>query len=92
MQEAGAEAAGLILNAGAYTHTSIALLDALRSIAIPSIELHLSNPHAREPYRRVSYVGMGTTGVICGFGAIGYALALDAIARLIEKRAKPDVE
>lgn len=86
LQEAGAKAKGVILNAGAYTHTSIALLDALKSIEIPSIELHLSNPGSREAFRHQSFVGMGVNGVICGFGAHGYILALDAMRRLIENR------
>ena len=79
-------AAGLILNPGAYTHTSIALMDALEAVSIPKIELHLSNVHAREPFRRHSYVSPAVNGVICGFGASGYALALDAMARLINNR------
>ena len=88
VQEANREGAGLIVNAAAYTHTSIALHDALSAAAIPKIELHLSNIHAREPFRRHSYVALASDGVICGFGAAGYALALDAMAGLIEKRLK----
>ncbi|MEO0399684.1 MAG: type II 3-dehydroquinate dehydratase [Pseudomonadota bacterium] len=88
VQEAGEKADGLILNAAAYTHTSIALLDALKAITIPVIELHLSNPSAREPFRHHSYVGMGADGVVCGFGADGYLIALDGVRRLIEKRGK----
>jgi len=88
IQEAAQEAGGLILNAGAYTHTSLAILDALRMVKTPVIELHLSNPHAREAFRRTSYVAMAADGVIAGFGAAGYGLALDAVAGLIENRAK----
>ena len=83
IQEAGAQAAALILNAGAYTHTSVAILDALKTLSIPAIELHLSNPHRREEFRRHSYVALGSTGVIAGFGAAGYELAVDAAAGLI---------
>ena len=83
IQEARTEAAALILNAGAYTHTSVAILDALKTLSIPAIELHLSNPHRREEFRRHSYVALGSTGVIAGFGAAGYELAVDAAAGLI---------
>lgn len=76
------EAAAVIINAGAFTHTSIALLDAIRSIRTPVIEVHLSNPHAREAFRHKSYVGMAAKGTICGFGADSYLLALEAAAKL----------
>lgn len=85
IQEAGEKAAGLILNAGAYTHTSIALHDAIRSIApLPVIELHLSNIHARESFRHKSMIAPVATGMICGFGPLGYTLALQAIAARIQ--------
>jgi 3-dehydroquinate dehydratase-2 len=84
IQEARESADGIIINAGAYTHTSIAILDALRAAALPVIEVHLSNIHRRESYRRHSYVSEAAQGMICGFGAHGYLLALDAMARLIE--------
>jgi 3-dehydroquinate dehydratase-2 len=70
---------GIILNAGAYTHTSIALMDAIASVEIPTIELHLSNVHAREAFRHQSYIAKVALGVICGFGATGYTLAMDAM-------------
>ncbi|WP_113910800.1 type II 3-dehydroquinate dehydratase [Roseovarius dicentrarchi] len=70
---------GIILNAGAYTHTSIALMDAISSVELPVIELHLSNVHAREDFRHVSYIARVALGVICGFGAAGYPLAMDAL-------------
>ncbi|WP_422028614.1 type II 3-dehydroquinate dehydratase [Roseovarius sp.] len=77
---------GLILNAGAYTHTSIALMDAISSVELPAIELHLSNVHARESFRHTSYIARVAVGVICGFGPAGYELAIDAMARHLEAR------
>ena len=79
-QSEGAKA--VILNAGALTHTSLALYDAIKSIKTPVIEVHISNPAAREAYRHKSYVGMAALGSIAGFGAYGYELALDAAAKL----------
>ena len=79
-QAAGAKA--VILNAAGLTHTSLALYDAIRSIKTPVIEVHISNPAAREAYRHKSYVAMAAKGTIAGFGAYGYELALDAAARL----------
>ena len=83
LHEAQADAAkAVILNAGAYTHTSLALYDAIRSITTPVIEVHISNPAAREAYRHHSYVGMAAKGAITGMGVYGYELALEAVARL----------
>ena len=71
---------GIVLNAGAYTHTSVAIHDALIAAEVPVIELHLSNVHARESFRHTSYIAPVALGLICGFGAQGYILALDAMA------------
>jgi len=84
IQEARESADGIILNAGALTHTSVALLDALSAAELPVIEVHLSNIFRRESFRHHSYVSLAASGVICGLGAQGYELALDAIANLIE--------
>lgn len=70
---------GIILNAGAYTHTSVALLDAISSCEVPTIELHLSNIHAREEFRQHSFISRVAVGQICGFGAYGYTLSIDAM-------------
>jgi 3-dehydroquinate dehydratase-2 len=83
LHEANADRAkGVILNAGGYTHTSVALHDAVKAITVPVVEVHLSNPHAREPFRHRSYVGRAAKGTVAGFGALGYLLALDAVAKL----------
>ena len=82
LQEARDKAAAVVLNAGAYTHTSVALHDAIKAIAIPVIETHLSNPAAREDFRHVSLVGQAAKGVIAGFGAASYLLAIEAAALL----------
>lgn len=83
LHEAGSrKVLAVILNAGALTHTSIALHDAVKAIPVPVIEVHLSNPHAREVFRHHSFISSVARGTICGFGALSYALALDAAARL----------
>jgi len=79
-QATGAKA--VLLNAGAYTHTSIALLDAIKAIEVPVIEVHLSNPSSREPFRHVSYVGMGAVDCVQGLGSHGYLVALERAAGL----------
>jgi len=83
VQEARENACAIILNAAAYTHTSIAVHDALKMADIPIIEVHLSNVYKREEFRHKSYVSGVAQGVICGFGAQGYELALDAVAKLV---------
>jgi 3-dehydroquinate dehydratase-2 len=80
IQEARAKARGIILNAGAFSHTSIAILDALQAAELPVIEVHLSNIFRREPYRNHSYVTLASKGIICGLGPKGYELALEAMA------------
>ena len=83
LHEAQAERAkAVILNAGGFTHSSIAIHDAVKAIAVPVIEVHLSNPHARESFRHRSYITRVAKGTIAGFGAAGYELALDAAVRL----------
>ena len=84
LHEAGARGAlAVLLNAGALTHTSVAIHDAIKGIAVPVIEVHLSNIHRREPFRHQTYVSQAATGVICGLGSQGYSLALEAMANLI---------
>ena len=82
IQEARLEASALVLNPAAYGHTSIAILDALKMLAIPVIECHLSNPAAREAFRRKTYVSLAATGVVSGFGGASYELAVEAAAGL----------
>jgi len=83
IHEAGGQHAGIILNAGAYTHTSIALMDAIASVELPVVEVHLSNIHARESFRHRSYIAPVAIGQICGFGVHGYVLAIQALQRCI---------
>jgi 3-dehydroquinate dehydratase-2 len=86
LQEARGAAAGVILNAGAYTHTSVAVHDALKALEIPIIEVHISNPYRREPFRHTSFISTVATGVICGVGAQGYTLAVQALATLLSAK------
>jgi 3-dehydroquinate dehydratase-2 len=83
VQEVPGRFAGLILNAGAYSHTSVALLDALRTLDEPLIEVHLSNIYQREAFRQHSYISLAAKGVICGFGPQGYVMALRALAAML---------
>jgi len=83
VQEARSKSSGVIVNPGAYSHTSIALLDAFRALDKPIVEVHLSNIHQRERFRHHSYISSVAKGVIMGFGAMGYVLALDAMAALV---------
>ena len=77
----------IIVNAGAYTHTSVALLDALKACGLPVIEVHLSNIHQREDFRHHSFVSKAAVGMICGFGGYGYEMALEAAARILNKQS-----
>ncbi|MFC7050767.1 type II 3-dehydroquinate dehydratase [Emcibacter nanhaiensis] len=83
IQEARGTAQAIIINAGAYTHTSVALMDALLAVGLPVIEVHLSNIFKREEFRHHSYISPASVGVICGFGSRGYLLALDALADIL---------
>ena len=83
VQKAGKEAAGLIINAGGLSHSSISILDGLLSIKIPKIEVHISNLFSREEFRQHSYLSKGVDGFICGFGINGYALAIQGLLKLI---------
>ncbi len=83
IQEAGKSFDGIVINPGAYSHTSIAIPDALLAVGLPVVEVHLSNIHRREMFRATSYVSKAAQGVICGFGPQGYDLALEAMARLL---------
>ena len=87
IQQANGRFAAIVINAGAYTHTSIAILDALVAAEVPVFEVHLSNIFRREDFRHVSYVSRAATGVICGLGALGYELAIEAAAKMQERHA-----
>ena len=79
LQEVGFEYDGIVLNAGAYTHTSIALLNCIRSLRCPVVEVHISNVHAREEFRHKSIISAACLGVICGFGLAGYKMAIEGL-------------
>ncbi|PLU27145.1 type II 3-dehydroquinate dehydratase [Sinorhizobium medicae] len=85
LHEAGEKSVGIAINPAAYGHTSIAMHDAIRAITVPVVELHLSNIHAREEFRHKSMIAPAVKGVICGFGAQSYILALHALKNLTEK-------
>lgn len=87
IQEARKEAGAVVLNAGAYTHTSVAIHDALKALTIPVVEVHLSNPGNRENFRRRSFVAPAASGLVAGFGALGYRLAIEAAVELANKRS-----
>ena len=88
IHEAREKAAGIILNAGAYTHTSVALHDALKAVGLPAIEVHLSNVYKRESFRHHSYISPVSDGVICGFGVQSYELALDGMSGILKIKRK----
>jgi len=86
VQEAREVAGAIIMNAAGLTHTSVALLDALQAAELPVVEVHLSNIFRRDPFRQHSYISLGANGVICGLGAKGYELAVEAVADIIKKQ------
>ena len=88
IHEARLKAQGIIINAGAYTHTSVALHDALKGVGLPAIEVHLSNVYKRESFRHHSYISPAAHGVICGFGPQSYELALDGISSVLNTTRK----
>jgi 3-dehydroquinate dehydratase-2 len=88
IQEAREKAAAIVINPAGYGHTSVAILDALKMVGIPVIECHLSNPAAREAFRHQTYVSLAATGVVSGFGAASYELAVEAAAGLTRPAAK----
>lgn len=88
IQAARGTAEGIVINPAAYTHSSVAIHDALRLFEGPIVEVHLSNIHQREPFRHHSFVSLVTRGVICGLGAHGYALAIAAVARLLQEASR----
>ena len=88
IQQASGEVEGILINAGAYTHTSIAIRDALLAVQLPYVELHLSNVHAREPFRHHSHLADRAVGVICGFGAMSYLLALEGLVDHLRSQAR----
>lgn len=87
IQRAGREASAIVINPAAYTHTSVALYDALKGVDVPCVEVHLSQPASREAFREISFVARAATGSISGFGAFSYVLGLEAAARLANAKA-----
>ncbi|MDF2813660.1 MAG: type 3-dehydroquinate dehydratase [Microvirga sp.] len=90
IQEAGTQGGGIVINAGAYTHTSLALRDAIAGSGAPTVEVHLSNVHAREAFRHRSLIAPVSLGVICGFGPMSYLLGLEAVHRALVERSQQD--
>lgn len=88
IQEAREKAKGIIINAGGYTHTSVAILDALQASELPVIEVHLSNIFRRDQFRQHSYISLAATGIICGLGGKGYELAVEAMANILKTAHK----
>jgi 3-dehydroquinate dehydratase II len=88
IQEARVMASGIVINAAAYTHTSVALHDALKAVDLPTVEVHLSNIYKREPFRHHSYVSPAAHGVICGFGGQGYELAVEGLVNILKTTGK----
>ncbi|HTI66554.1 MAG TPA: type II 3-dehydroquinate dehydratase [Caulobacteraceae bacterium] len=89
LHEARTDGAAVVINPGGYSHTSVSLMDAIKALEIPVIECHLSNPAKREPFRHTSFVSQAAQGVICGFGPLGYELAVAAAVRLAKAKVAP---
>jgi len=88
IQDSNEKFDGIIINAAGYTHTSVSILDALKIIKIPSVELHISNIYSREEFRQKSLISKAVKGIICGFGTKGYLMAIDGISNLIKENKK----
>jgi len=88
IHDARGEAQGIVINAGAYTHTSVALHDAIKAVGLPTIEVHLSNVYKRESFRHHSFISPVAYGVICGFGPASYELALEGLSSILKKTGK----
>ena len=88
-EAARSQAAGIVINPAGYSHTSVAILDAIMAVTLPTIEVHISNIHSRESFRHHSYVSRGAKAVICGFGIEGYRLAIVGLAQIVGATAKP---
>lgn len=88
IHEAKKKAVGIVINPAGYSHTSVALLDAISAVQLPTIEVHITNIHQREEYRHHSYISKGAKAVLCGFGVVGYALAIEGLASLVGVKSK----
>lgn len=90
IHEAKGKFAGIVINAGAYTHTSVAIMDAMASVEVPVAEIHISNIHKREEFRHLSYISKVAVGMICGYGPFGYLMAIDGLVNHINGGGLPD--
>ena len=88
IHEAKKKAVGIVINPAGYSHTSVAILDAISAVQLPTVEVHITNIHQREEFRHHSYVSKGAKAVLCGFGITGYALAIEGLAALVGMKSK----